>query len=310
MAINSYPLPSDFAGERIDLVLSRFTGISRAKCVDLLATGKVLLDGVPITKNSFRLPAGGVLEVDIPTPPSLEPMLTPVPELEILYEDDDLVVIAKPAGVAAHPSLNFTGPDVLGALLERGIRLTTSGPIERKGIVHRLDVGTSGCMVVAKSEMAYTVLKRAFKERTVTKVYHALVQGHPDPLSGTIEAPIARDFRHQWKMGIAQDGKYAITHYDTLEAMAGATLLQVHLETGRTHQIRVHVSALKHPCVGDEMYGADVKLAQALELDRQWLHAVRLGFIHPRTQEYVEFYSSYSADLQRSLDLMRAGIIA
>ena len=194
---------------------------------------------------------------------------------------------------------------MLGTLLAEGTRLTTSGPPERKGIVHRLDVGTSGCMVVAKSELAYTLLKRAFRDRTVNKAYHALVQGHPDPTAGTIDAPIGRDFRHRWKMGVREDGRNAVTGYETLEAMPSASLLNVRLLTGRTHQIRVHMSAVGHPCVGDAVYGADPVLAERLGLDRQWLHAVRLGFEHPASGEWVEFFSDYPEDLARSLEGMR-----
>ncbi|MBM7825585.1 23S rRNA pseudouridine1911/1915/1917 synthase [Arcanobacterium pluranimalium] len=309
MSLKTYPVFPEFSGERLDAALSRFTGISRAKCLDLILDGKVWVDGITTAKGSFKILEGMVIEVDIPAPPSLEPVPTPVPGMNTLFEDDDIIVVDKPVGVAAHASLNFEGPDVLGALLAMGVRLTTSGPPERKGIVHRLDVGTTGAMVVAKSELAYTLLKRAFRDRTVTKIYHALVQGHPEPTVGTIEAPIGRDYRHQWKMGVRQDGKFAVTHYDTLEAMSGGTLLEVHLETGRTHQIRVHMAATRHPCVGDDMYGADPVLSAKLGLERQWLHAVKLGFDHPRTNEYVEFHSPYPADLHHALELMRQGVM-
>ena len=305
--MNLYPVPEDFSGERIDSVMSRFTGISRAQCVKLISAGRVVLNGRPAVKGSQKISGASVMEIDLPVPKSAEPIATPVDDFTILYQDEDIVVVDKPAGVAAHPSLNFEGPDVLGALLAMGIRLTSSGPAERRGIVHRLDVGTSGCMAVAKSESAYSALKRAFRERTVNKIYHALVQGLPDPMSGTIEAPIGRDYRHQWKMGIRPEGKHAVTHYDVREALIGASLLEVHLETGRTHQIRVHMAAVRHPCVGDEMYGADPVLAEKLGLKRQWLHAVKLGFTHPRTGKYVEFSSSYPKDLQTALDKMRSG---
>jgi 23S rRNA pseudouridine1911/1915/1917 synthase len=160
-------------------------------------------------------------------------------------------------------------------------------------------------MVVAKSEHAYTVLKRAFKERTVTKVYHALVQGHPDPSAGTIDAPIARHPKHDWKFAVVADGKPSVTHYATLEAMPRASLLEIHLETGRTHQIRVHTSALRHPCVGDVTYGADPVLAARVGLTRQWLHAMRLGFDHPATGEWTEVTSDYPADLAHALEVLR-----
>lgn len=308
MTKSTYYVPDGFAGERVDAALAKMTGLSRSRCADLIAEGKVWLNGV-VPGKSERVEAHSLVEVELPEPPSEEPQLTPVDGMTILYEDDDIIVVDKPVGVAAHASVNFEGPNVLGALLAAGVRLTTSGPPERKGIVHRLDVGTSGCMAVAKSELAYTMLKRAFRDRTVTKIYHALVQGHPDPSVGTIEAPIGRDMRHQWKMGVRADGKHAITHYDAIEAMAGATLVEVKLETGRTHQIRVHMAAIKHPCVGDDMYGADPVLSEKLGLGRQWLHAVRLGFAHPRTGEYVEFESEYPQDLRSALDAMREGAL-
>ena len=301
-----YPVPEGLVGDRVDSVVSRMTGLSRTVCARLVDAGEVLIDGAPVSKSD-RVIANQLLEVMIPEPVSLEPKPTPA-DLPIVYEDEDIVVVNKPAGLAAHPSLNFEGPDVLGALMAQGVHLTTLGPPERKGIVHRLDVGTSGCMVVAKSEWAYSVLKQAFRDRTVKKIYHALVQGHPDPMAGTIDAPIGRDHRHQWKMGIRSDGRRSVTHYETIEAMAGGSLMKVHLETGRTHQIRVHMSAIGHPCVGDEMYGADPTLSAKLGLDRQWLHALTLGFEHPGSREWVEFSSPYPPELDHALELMREGV--
>ncbi len=227
--------------------------------------------------------------------------------LVIVFQDDDLVVVDKPVGVAAHPSPGWSGPTVLGGLAAAGVVVATSGAAERQGIVHRLDVGTSGLMVVAKSELAYSRLKRAFKERTVDKTYHALVQGHPDPSRGTIDAPVGRHPVHDYRWAVVAEGKPSITHYEVIEAFAAASLVEVHLETGRTHQIRVHFSALRHPCVGDLTYGADPTLSARLGLQRQWLHAVRLAFEHPRTGESVTFESSYPADLSHALDVIRGG---
>jgi 23S rRNA pseudouridine1911/1915/1917 synthase len=215
-------------------------------------------------------------------------------------------VVDKPVGVAAHPSPGWTGTTVIGGLAAAGYRVSTSGAAERQGIVHRLDVGTSGLMVVAKSERAYTVLKRAFKERTVDKTYHALVQGHPDPSRGTVDAPIARHPSHEYRWAVVADGKPSITHYETLEAHRAASLLEIRLETGRTHQIRVHMAALRHPCVGDLSYGADPTLAERLGLRRQWLHAVRLGFDHPTTGDRMELSSDYPPDLEHALEILRA----
>jgi 23S rRNA pseudouridine1911/1915/1917 synthase len=226
--------------------------------------------------------------------------------LVVLYEDDDIVVIDKPRGVAAHPTPGWSGPTVTGGLTAAGHTLATSGAAERQGIVHRLDANTTGVMVVAKSERAYSALKRAFRERTVDKRYHALVQGHPDPLRGTVDAPIGRHPSGDGRFAVVSDGRPSVTHYDTLEAFRAASLISVHLETGRTHQIRVHMAALRHPCVGDLLYGADPVLAARLGLTRQWLHAVSLTFTHPADGREVTFTSDYPADLARALDILRA----
>ncbi len=301
------PVPDGLAGERLDVALTRMLGLSRSRAADLVADGAVLVDGVPGTKSD-RLVPGSLLTVDL-REPAAEPQgpPEPVPGMRILLDDDDVVVVDKPVGVAAHPSPGWSGPTVVGGLAAAGYRVSTSGAAERQGIVHRLDVGTSGVMAVAKSERAYTSLKRQFKERTVDKVYHAVVQGHCDPLSGTIDAPIDRHPQHDYKWAVVSGGKPSVTHYDTLEAFPHASLLEVHLETGRTHQIRVHMAALRHPCVGDLTYGADPVLAKRVGLTRQWLHAVRLCFEHPATGERICLESDYPPDLQRALDLLRGG---
>lgn len=298
-------VPEGLEGERIDVALARLLGLSRTRAGELVADGLVLVDGhVPI--KSERVMTGAVLEAVIPAVRPVEVEAIPVDDLTIVHDDDDIVVVDKPVGVAAHPGVGWTGPTVLGALAARGYRISTSGAPERRGIVHRLDVGTSGLMAVAKSEHAYTVLKQAFRDRVVDKTYHALVQGHPDPHTGTIDAPIARHPKHDFKFTVRADGRASVTHYDTLEAHRYASLLTIKLETGRTHQIRVHMAALKHPCVGDPLYGADPTLAKRVGLERQWLHAKGLGFTHPRTGDHVEFASEYPADLQQALDTIRA----
>lgn len=305
MTTRSMPVPEGLAGMRVDAGLARLLGLSRTAAATLAEDGGVDLDGKPVGKSD-RLEAGAWLEVRLPEPAA--PLDNPPVEIEgmnILYADDDIVAVDKPAGVAAHASVGWSGPTVLGGLAAAGFRITTSGVPERKGIVQRLDVGTSGVMVVAISEHAYTVLKRAFKERTIEKRYSALVQGHPDPSSGTIDAPIGRHRSNDWKFTVAEGGRDSVTHYDTMEAFAAASLLDVHLETGRTHQIRVHFSALHHPCCGDLTYGADPTLAKRLGLERQWLHARSLSFAHPADGRRVEIESPYPADLQHALDLLR-----
>jgi 23S rRNA pseudouridine1911/1915/1917 synthase len=281
-------------------------GLSRARAAELIGTGQVLVDGQPGAKSD-RVLAGAPLTVTLP-PPDTAPAVRSeaVPGLAIVYEDDDVVVVDKPRGVAAHPTPGWTGPTVLGGLLATGHTVATSGAAERQGIVHRLDANTTGLMVVAKSERAYSILKQAFRERTVHKTYHALVQGHPDPLRGTIDAPIGRHPSGDGRFAVVADGRPSVTHYDTIEAFRAASLVSVDLETGRTHQIRVHMAALRHPCCGDLLYGADPVLAAHLGLTRQWLHAVELSFEHPATGREISFESSYPEDLARALDILRA----
>ena len=299
-------IPDGLAGERVDSALARMFGLSRTRAADLCSQGLVLLAGSVATKSD-RVSPGMLLEVTIPSEADpLEIREETVEGLRIVHDDDAIVVIDKPVGVAVHPSMGWTGPTVVGHLRGAGYRISTSGAPERQGIVQRLDVGTSGVMVICKSEHAYSVLKNAFRRRDVDKTYHALVQGHPDPFEGTIDAPIGRHPSSDWKFTVRDDGKPSVTHYKTLEAHRFASLLEVHLETGRTHQIRVHMAAVKHPCVGDPLYGADPTLAARLGLDRQWLHAVRLGFEHPESGAYVSYESPYPADLAAALERIRS----
>ncbi len=304
MESRSLVVPDGLVGERVDSALARLMGFSRTFAAEVAQAGGVRLDGAALGKSD-RLVAGGWLEIEWVS--KQEPRIVPVsvPELGIVHDDDDIVVVDKPAGVAAHPSMGWEGPTVLGALAGAGYRIATSGAAERAGIVHRLDVGTSGLMVVAKTEAAYSALKRAFHDREVEKIYHALVQGHPDPLAGTIDAPIGRHPGASWRFAVTADGKPSVTHYETLEAFPSAALLRVQLETGRTHQIRVHMAAQRHPCAGDAMYGADPTISQRLGLTRQWLHAQRLGFEHPATRRFTAFESGYPADLQEALEVLR-----
>jgi len=301
------PVPEGLDGERLDAAIARMFGLSRTRAAELISGGDVLVGGRPAGKSD-RVPAGEWLDVTLPpveTAPAA-PRPEAVPGLTVVYEDADIVVVDKPAGVAAHPTPGWTGPTVLQGLLAGGYQIATSGAAERQGIVHRLDANTTGLMVVAKSEHAYSVLKQAFRDREVDKRYHALVQGHPDPLRGTIDAPIARHPSGDGRFAVIADGRPSVTHYDTLEAFRAASLTEIKLETGRTHQIRVHMAAVRHPCVGDRLYGADPVLAARLGIARQWLHAVRLSFAHPDDGRLVEFTSGYPADLTASLELLAA----
>ena len=299
------PVPDGLDGLRLDQAVSRLFGLSRTAAATLVEAGDALVDGIPRPKSD-KVSAGAWLEVTLPTPVAAPTVVAePVYGLSVVYQDDDIVVVDKPVGVAAHPSPGWTGPTVVGGLAAMGHNVATGGAAERQGVVHRLDVGTTGLMVVAKSELAYSALKRAFKEREVDKRYHAVVQGHLDPLRGTIDAPIDRHPSADYKYAVMSGGKPSVTHYDTIEAFRSASLVDVRLETGRTHQIRVHFAALRHPCAGDLTYGADPTLATRLGLTRQWLHARGLSFVHPRTHDQVHFVSEYPDDLKRALDVLQ-----
>jgi 23S rRNA pseudouridine1911/1915/1917 synthase len=300
------PVPDGLDGQRLDTALARMFGLSRARAAELIAGGAVLIGGVAAVKSD-RVAAGEWLDVTLPPPVAVRPPAEPIPGLTVVHEDADILVVDKPPGVAAHPTPGWTGPTVLQGLLAAGHSLATSGAAERQGIVHRLDANTSGLMVLAKSEPAYSALKRAFAGREVDKRYHALVQGHPDPLRGTVDAPIGRHPSGDGRFAVIAGGRPSVTHYDTLEAFRAASLVEVILETGRTHQIRVHMAAIRHPCAGDRLYGADPVLAEQLGLTRQWLHAVRLGFAHPASGRAMEFTSDYSADLASALAVLSAG---
>jgi len=299
-------VPDGLAGDRVDAGLSRMLGLSRTRAADLIDAGHVEIDGSAVASRSVRLEPGMMLFVHLPDEaPAVAVRPQIAPGMSLVHQDEDLVVVDKPVGVAAHPSAGWSGPTVLGHLAAAGVSIRTSGDAERQGIVSRLDVGTSGLMVVARTERAYTTLKDAFRAREVGKVYHAVCQGRPDRDAGTIEAPIGRSPNHDYKFAVRQDGKHSVTHFSTLEELSGATLLRVKLETGRTHQIRVHMAALHHPLVGDPLYGADPTLAERVGLRRQWLHAMELTFVHPVSREQVTFSSQYPSDLQHALDALR-----
>jgi len=307
--LRTLSVPEGVAGERIDSALTRVLGLSRTAVVKLLEDGDITTGGKAMPKSD-RVTAGQVIEVLMPVPINTDPIpLTPLEGLTVVYDDQDIVVIDKPIGCAAHPSPGWTGPTVVGALMAAGYSVSTSGPAERQGIVHRLDVGTSGLMIVAKSDTAFHVLKDAFRNRTVEKIYHAMVQGHLDPTTGTIDAPIDRHPKEDHRFAVVATGKESITHYEVIEFYRGVSMVKVELETGRTHQIRVHFSALHHPLVGDTTYGADPVLAKSLQMARPWLHAAQLRFAHPVTGQALDFQAPYPADLTRSLALLSDAVL-
>ena len=307
--LRTLAVPEGVAGERIDSALTRVLGLSRTAVVKLLEDGDITTSGRAMLKSE-RVSAGQIIEVRLPLQINRDAIpLTPLAGLEIVFEDSDIVVINKPVGCAAHPSPGWTGPTVVGALSAAGFIISTSGAPERQGIVHRLDVGTSGLMIVAKSDRAFPVLKDAFRTRTVEKIYHALIQGHMEPTTGTIDAPIDRHPKEDHRFAVVGTGKDSITHYEVIEFYRAVSLVKVELETGRTHQIRVHFSALNHPLVGDMTYGADPVLAKSLEMSRPWLHASELRFTHPITGAALNFTAPYPDDLTASLALLSDAVL-
>ncbi|MDO4913626.1 MAG: RluA family pseudouridine synthase [Bifidobacteriaceae bacterium] len=295
------PVPDALVQARFDVALSKMMGVSRAKAAVFIETGQASVLGRHVDKAA-TLQSGDMVELNI-----IEERAKPEPlsdELTIAYEDEDIVVVNKPVGVAAHASVGWTGPTVLGSLIARGVHITSYGAAGRQGIVSRLDVGTSGLMLVCKSELAYTEMRRQFSEHEVVKTYHALVQGNLEEDKATIEAPIGRDSVSDFRFTVTPFGKPAVTHWDVLERFGKATLVSVNLETGRTHQIRVHFSSIGHPLVGDGMYGANPQLAQELNLQRQFLHAMKLEFRHPRTHVWTTVDSQYTADLASALSII------
>lgn len=297
-------IPEGLDQERLDAALSRLLGLSRSAVVQLIENSEVKKNSKGVTKSE-KVSAGDVIKILMPQSKGAPQLVaTPVDGLDVVFNDDHIIVINKPVGVAAHPSPGWQGATVIGAIIAAGYNVSTTGAAERQGIVHRLDVGTSGLMVVAKDEKSYSNLKDQFRERTVHKMYHAMIQGHMDPSNGTIDAPIDRHPREDYRFAVVADGKPSITHYSSLELFPALSLLEIELETGRTHQIRVHFSALHHPLVGDLTYGADHTIGDRLDIHRPWLHARKLNFLHPISGASLEFFSEYPEDLTRSLAIL------
>ena len=307
--LRTLSVPEGVAGERIDSALTRVLGLSRSAIVKLLEDGDITSSGRNLSKSD-RVTAGQLLEVLMPDQSPKDPIpLTPIEGLTVIYNDDDIIVIDKPVGCAAHPSPGWTGPTVVGALIAAGYTITTSGPAERAGIVHRLDAGTSGLMIVAKNEKSYLALKEMFRSHQIEKTYHALVQGHMDPATGTIDAPIDRHPKEDHRFAVVASGKESITHYEVIEFYRAVSLVKVELETGRTHQIRVHFSAVGHPLVGDTVYGADPVLGKKMQMARPWLHALELRFNHPVSAIPLQLRAPYPPDLQSSLALLSEAVL-
>ncbi|MEK7777670.1 MAG: RluA family pseudouridine synthase [Chloroflexota bacterium] len=282
-------------GERLDSYLAQLLGdLSRSHIQRLIREGHVLVNG-QTARPSTRLALGDQVQLHLPDAPSQELVPEAMP-LSIVYQDDQVVVVDKPAGLTVHPGPGHSQGTLVNALLAHYPDLKEVGDPMRPGLVHRLDADTSGLMVVARTPLAYESLSRQMRNRTVTKVYLALVRGHPKPQEGVIEAPIARHPRDRQRMGIVAEGRQATTHYLTIKLFNGFALLEVRPHTGRTHQIRVHMAALGHPVAGDAKYGGRVPF-----LRRQFLHACRLGFDLPPAAARVEFTSALPPDLEGAL---------
>ena len=313
------PAPDALVGKRFDVAVAKMLGISRSKAADLVDSGQARVLGREVARSS-TLQAGETVEFDLAEEQAEpEPIAT---DMAVVYEDDDVVVVDKPVGVAAHASVGWTGPTVLGSLRDRGVHITSYGAAGREGIVSRLDVGTSGLMLVCKSDLAYTEMRRQFAEHEVKKTYHALVQGDLKENKATIEAPIGRAKVSDFRFCVTPAGKPAVTHWDVLERFGHeATLVSVNLETGRTHQIRVHMKHIGHVLFNDERYGGHEilkgthfsKYKQFVNncfdtCPRQALHAMTLGFVHPVTGEEMYFTSELPDDMTRLIEKWRGYI--
>ncbi len=294
--------PSD-AGERLDrAITARLPEVSRSYAANLIERGHVTVNGAPTTKAGHKLKPGDLVSVELPTPEPSGLQAESIP-LNVIYEDADLLVIDKPAGMVVHPAPGHSGGTLVNALLAHVPELELDmGDEARPGIVHRLDKDTSGLMVVAKRRAAHEALSRQMAARTMRKEYLALVRGKPTPPSAIIDAPIARDPRDRQRMAVVQGGRPARTRYSTEQVYGSYTLVRCALETGRTHQIRVHMSSTGHPILGDATYGkATLRDAERLGLYRQFLHATKLGFTIPSVGEWREFDSPLPEELQRVL---------
>ncbi len=310
--------PQKDSGKRIDLFLSQEDlGLSRAFIQKLISDHNILVNGKPI-KPSYKIKGGEGIEIDVPPleKPSLQPEDIP---LDIVYEDSDLLVVNKKAGMVVHPAAGNYSHTLVNALLFHCKDLSGINGVLRPGIVHRLDKGTSGLLVVAKNDFAHLGLADQIKNRTLLREYSAIPWGHLPDEEGTIEAPIGRAAKDRKKMAVTRfKGRESLTQYRVLERFDLCDLLSIRLKTGRTHQIRVHLSYLNHPVLGDPEYGGRQKWIKGIHdtkrpfaqkllstIDRQALHAKKLGFVHPRTKEYIEFSSENPADIETILDLLR-----
>jgi len=317
--VETVTVVAEESGDRLDRVLATRVALSRTRLKALILTGEVAIGGRTIRDPGYRVNAGEVVSVSVPPPEPAVPQAEAIP-LAIVYEDDDVIVIDKPAGLVVHPAAGNDSGTLVNALIAHcGDSLSGIGGVRRPGIVHRLDKDTSGLMVAAKNDRAHRALAAQFADHgrsgPLVRGYLAFAWGVPDRPKGVIDAPIDRHPRARDKQAVREGGRAAVTHWQVLERYAGidgrpvASLIACRLETGRTHQIRVHLAHIGHPLMGDDLYGPGFKTKavhlppaarQALgDLGRQALHAYLLGFEHPATGEYLEFRSELPVDLAR-----------
>lgn len=288
------------ARERVDKYISNTLGYSRAFTEQLLADGKVIVNKI-VAKKNVKLNIGDKITIEAFEPVEVDIKGSPI-DLDIIFEDDDVIVINKQRGLVVHPAAGNYDNTLVNGLMYYNKNLSTINGELRPGIVHRIDKDTSGVIVVAKNDKAHNALASQFKDHTITRKYIALVVGNISEATGEIDLPIARDPKSRTKMAVVKTGKNAKTHYRVLENFEGFTLVECRLETGRTHQIRVHMQYIKHPLVGDPLYGSNSAM---FKKTGQYLHAGVLGFKHPTTGEYMEFHSELPEYLQEALEQLR-----
>lgn len=306
----SFNVPED-AGRIDALIAEMLEDISRSRAQQLIGQGLVTLDGETLSSKKLKPEKGSLVEVVLPDPEPLDVLPEDIP-LDIVYEDDDVIVVNKPKGMVVHPAPgNLTGTLVNALLYHCAGSLSSINGVQRPGIVHRIDKDTSGLIMVAKNDAAHTSLSSQLFEHSVTRRYTALVRDNIKEDSGTVDQPIGRDYKDRKKRQInGSNAKRAVTHYKVLERFGSCTLVECRLETGRTHQIRVHMAYIRHPLVGDEVYGIGDEVIRAdgrtiHVVNGQMLHAGVLGFIHPRTGEYMEFTSELPEGFRSVLDALR-----
>lgn len=298
-------------GGRLDKALADASGLSRERVKALLGDGRITIDGLTSSQPSLKVSPGTSFSIVVPEAVPADAQAQEIP-LNIVYEDADLIVVDKPAGLVVHPAAGNLDGTLVNALLHHCAgQLSGIGGVARPGIVHRIDKDTSGLLVVAKTDRAHEGLAAQFADHSIKRAYRAVVSGRPVPAAGTIRGAIARSHVNRKKMALVEDGrgKHAVTHYRTLESLGAASLIECRLETGRTHQVRVHMTSIGHPLLGDPVYGRISKatrpLLQRLSFSRQALHAAELGFVHPVNGENVHFDSPLPDDMRELIDELR-----